>query len=184
PSLFLHGALQRGLMLTCEAGHLGYFRLSHLICVDSTNADALLMDVEHNTSRLLRRLVKEALKDVHDEIHRRVVVVQKQHLVQAPPLRLRPRLCDYMSAGVPAPASVAVPRHRQPLCGVSFVICQDVILIHSSGIMQEAANARARCSITLLYNIVPIAVGKTAKKNPGNNPGSFRSTRWSLAGAV
>ena len=111
-------------MLTGEDRHLGYFSLSHLICVYSTNADALLMDVQHNPSRLFRRLIEKALEDVHDEIHRRVVVVEKQHLVQARPLRLRTRLGDDMSAGVAAPASVAVPRHRQPLCGVSFAICQ------------------------------------------------------------
>jgi hypothetical protein len=53
-----------------------------------------------------------------------------------------------MSAGVAAPAGVAVPRHRQPLCGVSFIICQGdhlveyliVILVHSNGIGQSSAN--------------------------------------------
>jgi hypothetical protein len=29
-----------------------------------------------------------------------------------------------MGAGIVAPAIVAVSRHRQPLCGVSIVICQ------------------------------------------------------------
>src|SRR6478609_11449562 len=69
-------------MLTGKARHLRYFSLSHLVSVDSTDADALLVDMEHNPSRLFRRLIEEALEHVDDEVHRRVVVVEKQHLVR------------------------------------------------------------------------------------------------------
>src|SRR6476619_7085808 len=99
-------------MLTGKARHLRYFSLSHLVSVDSTDANALLVDMQHNPSRLFGRLIEEALEHVDDEVHRRVVVVEKQHLVQARPLRLRTRLGDDLSAGVAAPASVTVPPHR------------------------------------------------------------------------
>src|SRR4029450_5379675 len=74
-SLLLHRALQRVLMLTGKARHLRYLSLSDLVSVDPTNADALLVYVQHNAGRLLRRLVEEPLEHVHDEIHRRVVVI-------------------------------------------------------------------------------------------------------------
>jgi oxygen-independent coproporphyrinogen-3 oxidase len=44
--------------------------------------------------------VEEALKNVDDELHRRVVVVQHQHLVQRGTLGLGPRLAGYRQAGV------------------------------------------------------------------------------------
>ena len=49
------------LVLASEARHLRYLSLSDLVCVDPTNADALLMDMQHDTGRLLRRLVEEPL---------------------------------------------------------------------------------------------------------------------------
>ncbi len=70
------------------------------------------MDVQHDACRLLGRLVEEPFEHIHDEIHRRVVVVQQQHLVEARPLGLRPRLGDDMGAGLVTPARIAVPRHR------------------------------------------------------------------------
>src|SRR5665648_658740 len=104
------------LVLTGETRHLRYLSLGYLVSVDPADTHALLVHMEHDTGRLLRRLVEEAFEDVHDEIHRRVVVVEQQHLVAARPFGFRPRLGNDMSAGVVAPASVAVPRHRQPLC--------------------------------------------------------------------
>src|SRR6478672_7424096 len=103
------------LMLTGEARHLGYFSLGDLVSVDPTDADALLMDVQHDSGRLLSWLVEEPLQHVHNEVHRRVVVVEEQHLVEARPLGLRPRLGDDMGAGIVAPARITVPRHRQPV---------------------------------------------------------------------
>ena len=53
------------------------------------DADALLVDVQHDAGGLLASLVEEPFKDVDDELHRRVVVVEKQHLVERRLLGLR-----------------------------------------------------------------------------------------------
>src|SRR5262249_61217732 len=97
-------------MLTGKTRHLRYLSLSHLISVDPTDADALLMDMKHDTGRLLGRLIEEPLKHVHDEIHRRVVVIEEQHFVEARPLCLRAGVGDAMGGGVVAPARIAGSR--------------------------------------------------------------------------
>ena len=51
--------------------------------INPANTHALLMHVEHDLSGGLRVHVEEALKHVDHKLHRRVVVVQQQHLVHA-----------------------------------------------------------------------------------------------------
>ena len=71
------------LVLACKIHHLGDFGLGHLIGVDAADADALVVHVQHDAGRLFPPLVEEALQHVHDELHRRVVVIQQQDLVEA-----------------------------------------------------------------------------------------------------
>src|SRR3972149_6255642 len=102
-------------VLARKAGHLGYFSLSDLVSVDPTDADALLVDMQHDAGRLLGRLVEVPLEHIHHEVHRRIVVVQQQHLVEARPLRLRPCLGGGMGGGVLAPRRGAgSPPRRGP----------------------------------------------------------------------
>src|SRR5215831_291743 len=79
--LFLQRALQRMLVLARVVDGLGDFGLGHLIGIDTANAHALLMDVKHDLGRLFAVLLEDVLQDVDHELHRRVVVVQHQHLV-------------------------------------------------------------------------------------------------------
>ena len=54
--------------------HLGF---SHFVCVYAAYSDALLMDVEHDASRIVLSFVEETLKNQHDEFHRCEIVVQQ-----------------------------------------------------------------------------------------------------------
>src|SRR5262249_43484442 len=74
-SLLFHGALQRMLVLAREVHHLCNLGLCDFIGIDAANADALLVHMHHDACGLLTPLVEETLQHVHDELHRRVVVV-------------------------------------------------------------------------------------------------------------
>ena len=93
--LFLfHRALQRMLVLAREVHHLRNLRLGHLVGKDAADADALVVHMKHDARGIFATLVEETLQHMHDKFHRRVVVVQKQHLVEAGLLGLRARLGD------------------------------------------------------------------------------------------
>src|SRR5512138_3429388 len=77
------------LVLAREIHYLRHFRLCDLVCENATFSHAMLMDVQHDLSRLFARLVEEALDDMHYELHRGVVVVQQQHTIEAGPFGLR-----------------------------------------------------------------------------------------------
>src|SRR5437016_2760715 len=90
--LLLHRALQRMLMPPGKFNDLGNLGFGYLVCEDAANPDPVAVNVQHDLNRLLTRLVEETLQNVNDKLHRGVVVVQQQHLVEAGPLRFGPRL--------------------------------------------------------------------------------------------
>src|SRR5690606_33455682 len=72
--------------------------------IDSTFADAVIMNMPHDLCGSLAVLVKKPLKNMNDKFHRRVIVVQKQDAIQIWFLRLCFRLGydDGASVGVVA----------------------------------------------------------------------------------
>jgi hypothetical protein len=68
---FMLPRLGRGL------GDLGF---GHVLRVDARHAESLVVHLEHDVDRFGRRLPEVLHQDVHDEIHRREVVVVDQHL--------------------------------------------------------------------------------------------------------
>src|SRR6478672_4589359 len=98
-SLLFHHALQRMLMFAGEVHDLRHLGLRHLVGIDPAFADAVVMHVQHNARRRLVILAEETFQHVHDELHRRVVVVEDQHPVHARPLGLRLGLGDDRGAG-------------------------------------------------------------------------------------
>src|SRR3546814_3734427 len=69
------------LVLAGEVDDLGDLGLGDFIAEDAADADAALVDAEHHTCRVLDVHAEEALEDEDDELHRRIVVVEHQHLV-------------------------------------------------------------------------------------------------------
>ena len=69
--------------------HLRDFGLRNLVGEYPAFTDPVLMDVHHDAMRRLVVLVEEAFEHVNHELHRRVVVVEKQNTIEVRPFRLR-----------------------------------------------------------------------------------------------
>jgi hypothetical protein len=69
------------LVLAGEIHDLCHFGLGDLVGEYPALSDAIVVNMQHNSGRVLSRFVEEALEDMDDELHRRVVVVEKQHPV-------------------------------------------------------------------------------------------------------
>src|ERR1043166_3840114 len=94
------------LMAAREFNDLRHFSLRNLECENPTNTHTVPVDMQHDLHRVLAVLVEKALKNVNDELHRRVVVVQDEDLVETGFLGLRARLGDQ-----PGPGSVTAVAH-------------------------------------------------------------------------
>ena len=89
-------------VLAREVNDLRHFRLRNLVGVDAADPNPFLVHVQHNSRRFLAVFSKKPLKNVNDELHGRVIVVQKQNLVQG---RF---FCFWLGLGYDANAIVVV----------------------------------------------------------------------------
>src|SRR3954451_2926580 len=87
------------LVLPREVDYLGDLGLGHLESVDAADPDTVLVNVEHDPGSILAALGKEPLQYVDYEFHRRVIVVEKQDLVERGSLRLRAGFGDHFAFG-------------------------------------------------------------------------------------
>src|SRR6266568_7232322 len=94
PSFLLHHALQRMLVLAGEVHDLRHLGLGDLVSIHAAFADAVVVNVKHDSCGRIAVLVEEALQHVHYELHRRVVVIEQEHSIHVGPLDLRPGLGD------------------------------------------------------------------------------------------
>ena len=62
---------------------LRHFSFRHLVGEHPANTHAMAVDMQHHLNGFLAILVEEALENVNDELHGRVVVVQDENLVEA-----------------------------------------------------------------------------------------------------
>ena len=89
-----------------EFNHLRHFCFRHFVREYPADTHTVAMDLQHDLHGLVASLVEESLEDVHDEFHRRVIVVQQKHFVEAWLLRLRTRFRDNARADAVADAVV------------------------------------------------------------------------------
>jgi hypothetical protein len=80
------------LVLAGVIHHLRDLCLRYFIGEDPANPDALLVDVEHDARRIFQAHLEKALERVDDELHRRVIIVEHQHLIGRWLFRFGPRL--------------------------------------------------------------------------------------------
>ena len=109
------------LVLAGEIHHLRHFGLRYLIRKDAAHANTAAMDVQHDASRFLTVFVEEPLENVHDEFHRRVVVVEHQNFVHRGLLRLRLRLDDDARIGTLGAVSFFDVAHAEPVDQTSLL---------------------------------------------------------------
>ena len=76
-------------MFARKVHHLRHFCFGHLVGEDATFTDPVMMHMQHDSRRGLTVLVEEALQHMHDEFHRRVVVIEDQHAIEVRLLGLR-----------------------------------------------------------------------------------------------
>jgi hypothetical protein len=65
--------------------HLGF---GDLVRIDATNGTALIMNLQHQSGCILGRFLEEPAQNVDDELHRGIVVVQKDDAVHRRPFKL------------------------------------------------------------------------------------------------
>src|SRR4030095_10632433 len=100
-------ALERVLVLAGEIDHLRDLGFGDFVGAEAAHRDALLVDLQHDSSRILDIHREIALQDEDDELHWRVVVVEHQHLVVTGLLGPRPRARDDAGVGPAVNAVVA-----------------------------------------------------------------------------
>ena len=95
---------------------LGDFCFRHFLGENAADTHTVTMDMEHDLDRVVPRLVEEPLQNMNDELHRSVVVVQDQDLVEARPLGFRASFRHHADVGAVAlarPAVIVLVAHAQ-----------------------------------------------------------------------
>ena len=87
-----------------DLGHLGFGDLER---EDAANTHAMAVDMQHHLDRVLAALGEEFFQNVNNELHRRVIVVQQQDLIERGFLGLGARAGDDAGTGSIALAVVA-----------------------------------------------------------------------------
>ena len=112
----LHDALQRMLVFAGKVHHLRHFGFGDLIGIHAAFADPVVVHMEHDAVGRLVVLAEKPLDHMHDEFHRRVIVVEDQHAVKIRPLDLRPRLGNDRGSRrtrIAIAAALVVVRHHR-----------------------------------------------------------------------
>ena len=71
-------------MLTGKVRNPCHFGFRHFISVDAAFANSMLMHTHHYPMCSFVVLIEEALEDMDDEVHRRVIVVEQQNAIKVP----------------------------------------------------------------------------------------------------
>ena len=91
-------------MFSRKVHDLRHFRFRDLVSVNAALADAVVMNVQHNSRRRLTVFVEEPLQHMDDEFHRRVVVIEQQDPIKTRLLHLSP---GFGNDGGSRPARIA-----------------------------------------------------------------------------
>ena len=93
-------------MLTREIHNLRHLGLGYLIGVYAAHTDTLVVDMQHDPRGFFPPLIEMLLDHMHHELHRRVIVIEQQHLVKMRPLCFRARFGDKSGTTIFLMASV------------------------------------------------------------------------------
>jgi len=108
------------LVLLREVHHLRDFGFRNFIGKNAADPDTLLVDMQHHPGRLIGVHLKKRLKDMDDKFHRRVIIVQQQHFIEAWLLRFRARTRGEADTGSAIIFVIVILRHgnlHQPKIG-------------------------------------------------------------------
>lgn len=102
-------------MFPCKVHYLRYFGFCDFICKNATLSDPVMMNMQHDLRRCFNVLLKEFLKNVNDEFHRRVVVVENQNPIEIRFLRLWLDFCNDRCAGTAASTAIVLAHSRDDI---------------------------------------------------------------------
>src|SRR6266851_4931673 len=108
----LQSALERMLVFARVIHRLRHLGLGDLIGINAAHPHALLMDVKHDLRGFIAILLEDVLQNVDHELHRRVVVVQHQHLVHRRLLGSRPGQRQCTAAPLALAVAIVATRRR------------------------------------------------------------------------
>ena len=105
-------------MLASKIHNLRDLGLGNLVGEYAALTYSMVMDVEHDLGRGFDILLEELLKDVNDEFHGRVIVVQDQDAIEIRTLGLGFDLGDDRCGGTAGPSpAVVIGAHSGSRCG-------------------------------------------------------------------
>lgn len=146
-----------------EFDDLGDLGFRDVVGKNAADADTVPMNVQHNFHRGFPALVEDLLQYVNDELHRRIVVVEYEHLIQAGLFGFGPCLGNDAGASVTVPRSLATLAPTVPSVfhfRVSQTYMVTVILVDKGAKQSPATGYRER----LVFRI-------KKRKGPGKLPG-------------
>src|ERR1700692_1617606 len=111
------------LMLSRVRDHLSHLGLRNLISKDPADSFTLGMHLQHNASCFGAVHCKEALQDIDDELHRSVVVIDQQNLIEGRALELRRRFFDDQASSIPPTFGIT---HESSVYKARFRCLQDM----------------------------------------------------------
>ncbi|CUH52382.1 hypothetical protein SHM7688_01828 [Shimia marina] len=113
-------------MTLCQIHHLRDFGFRNFMAEHANDGHTFLVHRKHDFKRLSVGHAKKALQHMHDKLHRSIVIVQQQHLVQRWFFGAHTCFqCDpNVSAVVITHRHLYVPKrhiHKNPVCGLLFI---------------------------------------------------------------
>ena len=96
-------------MPTGKIHHLAHFGFSDFMAEHTNHGHTLFVNGQHDFERLRMRHAEKTLQHMHDELHRRVIIIQQQNLVEWRALGLWARLHQDRRVGI---VVVRIVRHH------------------------------------------------------------------------
>src|SRR5262245_23830320 len=123
------------LMLTGKIHDLSHLGLGNFVGEDAALSDAVVMNMQHDASGRFAILLEEPFENVDDELHRRVVVVEKQDPVEARLLGLGFGARDDCGAAPRAVSAMVAVLHFCPAILIGYTDCLQIFLCICCSIM-------------------------------------------------
>lgn len=89
-------------MTAGEFNDLGNFCFRHLIGEHAADTHTMPMDMQHNLHGFIAVLVEKPFQNQNDKLHRRIIIIQQQNLVEARLLGFGASFRDDTGAGIAA----------------------------------------------------------------------------------
>ena len=70
------------LVLAGKIHDLTNLGLSNFVCEHATLADTMIMDMQHDTRRVVHVFLEKTLQDMNDKLHGSIVIIEKQNTIE------------------------------------------------------------------------------------------------------